>query len=182
MMRTDEDRKERPDAALDRRLWQRCRAADAPEDEAGRFLDLAAFADDLLDVDDQDRVAAWLAGDADAAADVSAARAVRDPDGRSAEVERVITRACAISPEAGPTGGPIAILAQWRRRRLVQGFAQWGSLAAAMALASWLGFSMGSDTSIALTVPQQPSESTFLPDLFDSGPAFLRDLGEGLRS
>jgi len=64
----------------------------------------------------------------------------------------------------------------------VQGFAQWGSLAAAMALASWLGFSMGSDTSLALTVPQQPGESSFLPDLFDPGPAFLRDLGEGLRS
>ena len=77
MMRTDEERKGRPDAASDRRLWQRCRVVDAPEDEAGRFLDLAAFADGLIDVDEQDRVAAWLAGDTDAAADVSAARAVR---------------------------------------------------------------------------------------------------------
>jgi len=53
MMRTDEERKGRPDAASDRRLWQRCRVADAPVDEAGRFLDLAAFADGLIDVDEQ---------------------------------------------------------------------------------------------------------------------------------
>jgi anti-sigma factor RsiW len=182
VMRTNEERREGLDAASDRRLWQRCRVADAPEDEGARFLDLAAFADGLLDSDEQDRVAAWLAGDEEAAADVGAARAAPEPNRESAELERVIARACAISPEAGPTGGRIVVLAQWRPRRLVQGVAQWGSLAAAMALASWLGFSMGSDTSLALTAPQQPGESSLLPDLFDSGSSFLRDLGEGLRS
>jgi hypothetical protein len=60
--------------------------------------------------------------------------------------------------------------------------AEWGSIAAAIALAGWLGFSMGSDTSLALTSPQQPSESSFLPDLFDAAPGFLRDLGEGVRT
>lgn len=182
MMRTDEEREERLDRASDRRLWQRCRVTDVPEDEAARFSDLAAFADGLLDPDEQDRVAAWLAGDKEASADVSAARAAPEPDRNTAELERVIARACAISPEARTTGGRIVVLAQWRPRRLVQDIAQWGSLAAALALASWLGFSMGSDASLALTAPQPPGESSLLPDLFDSGSAFLRDLGEGLRS
>jgi anti-sigma factor RsiW len=182
MMRTGKEREERQNAASDRRLWQRCRATDAPEDEIARFLDLAAFADGSLDADDQDRIAAWLADDPDAAADVSAARVLEGYVGHAGELERVIARACAISPEAAPAPGHVVVLARWRGRRLVQGFAQWGSLAAAVALAGWLGFSMGSDTSAALTAPQQQSEAGFLPDLFDPGPAFLRDLGEGLRT
>ena len=182
MMRNDEEREERSNMASDRRLWQRCRVSDAPEDEAARFLDLAAFADGLLDADDQDRVAAWLADDPNAAADVSAARALGNRDGHSGELERVIARACAIAPEGAPASGQVVVLADWRGRRLVQGFAQWGSIAAAVALASWLGFSMGSDTSLTLTAPRQPNEASFLPDLFDPAPAFLRDLGEGLRT
>lgn len=182
MMRTDEEREEGPDAASERHLWQRCRQTDAPEDEAARFLDLAAFAEGSLDVDERDRVAAWLADDREASADVSAARVLGHYDGPPEEVERVIARACAISPEILPTGGRVVVLAQWKKRRLVQDFAQWGSIAAAVALASWLGFSMGSDTSRALTAPQPPSETSFLPDLFDPAPAFLRDLGEGLRT
>ena len=182
MIRTDEEREERRDAAADRRLWQHCRATDAPEDEAARFLDLAAFADGQLDADDQDRVAAWLAEDQDAAADVSAARVLGNDYEYTAELERVIARACAISPEADPARGQVVVLAHWRRRRIAQGFAQWGSIAAAIALAGWLGFSMGSDTSLALTAPRQQSETGFLPDLFDPAPAFLRDLGEGLRT
>lgn len=181
MMRSDEEREERLDRASDRRLWERCRATDAPEDERARFLDLAAFADGLLDADEHDRIAAWLGGEPGAAADVSAARAALDPDRPSAELERVIVRACALSPEADPARGSVVLLAQWRPRRLVQGVAQWGSLAAALALASWLGFSMGSDTSLALTAPQT-GDASFLPDFFDPAPAFLRDLGEGLRT
>jgi anti-sigma factor RsiW len=180
MMRTEEERAGRSDAASDRRLWQRCRATDAPDDEAARFLDLAAFADDLLDADDRERVAAWLADDLEAAADVNATRALEARNGDAGELERVIARACAIPPEADP-GGRVVVLAHWRPRRLLQGVAQWGSLAAAIALAGWLGFAMGTDTSVALTAPQQ-SEAGFLPDLFDPGPAFLRDLGEGLRT
>lgn len=168
--------------ASDRRLWQRCRTFDAPEDEAARFLDLAGFADGLLDADDRERVAAWLAHDPDAAADVSAASTLRGQDGGAAELAHVIARACAISPDAAAARGRVVMLADWRGRRLVQGFAQWGSIAAAIALVSWLGFSMGSDTSLALTAPRQQSESSLLPDMFDSGPAFLRDLGEGLRT
>jgi len=33
---------------------------------------------------------------------------------------------------------------------------------------------------LALTAPRQNGEASFLPELFDPAPAFLRDLGEGL--
>ena len=58
MMRTHKARGERSDRESDRLLWQRSRTTDAPEDETGRFLDLAAFADGLLDEEERDRVAA----------------------------------------------------------------------------------------------------------------------------
>ena len=68
------------------------------------------------------------------------------------------------------------------RRRIVHVFAQWGSLAAAIIVASWLGFAMGSDASRTLKGSLPSSEASFLPELFDSGSGFLRDLGEVLRT
>jgi anti-sigma factor RsiW len=182
MMRADEEREERPDPAADRRLWQRCRITDAPEDEAGRFLDLAAFAEGLLDADERERVAALLAADPEAAADVGAARALDPSDRSSAELERVIARACAILPDADPARSRVIPFPGWRSRRFAHAFAQWGSVAAAIAVASWLGFAMGSDASLALSEPRQPGDASFLPELFDQATGFLRDLGEGLRT
>src|SRR5947208_16640581 len=86
----------------DRSLWQRCRLMDAAEDEAARFLDLAAFTDGLLDVEERDRVAALLATDPEAAADVREARALAASEWTSAGLERIIARAGAISPDEGP--------------------------------------------------------------------------------
>jgi len=101
MSPTDEEREGLVNRSSDRALWRRSCLTDAPEDEASRFLDLAAFADGLLEPDDHDRVAALLACDPVAANDVAAAgvidRGVQEPPGR---VERVIARACAASPEA----------------------------------------------------------------------------------
>jgi len=74
---------EGPNPAEDRRLWQRCRTMDAGEDEAARFLDLAAYADGLLDIEERERVAALLAGDPQAAADVRAAQALADAERRT---------------------------------------------------------------------------------------------------
>ena len=183
MMRTDEEREDRPDSLSDRRLWQRCRMIDAPEDEAARFLDLAAFADGRLDAEDQDRVAALLAVDPRAAADVRSARTLDDTEEGSTDLEPVIARACAIFPDADHSRGRVIALAPRRSRRpLVQSFAQWGSIAAAIAVAGWLGFAMGSDASLALSNPHQPSDAGFLPELFDPASSFLRDLGEGLRT
>jgi anti-sigma factor RsiW len=188
MMRTDEERAERPDPLSDRRLWERSRVIDAPEDEAARFLDLAAFADGCLDAEDQDRVAALLAADPDATADVRSARMLDGTKEGSADLEPIIARACAILPDADRPdadhwrGRVIALALRRSRRPLVQSFAQWGSIAAAIAVASWLGFAMGSDASLALSNPRQPSDAGFLPELFDPANSFLRDLGESLRT
>jgi anti-sigma factor RsiW len=188
MKRTDQEREERRDAASDRELWQRCRTTDVPEDAATRFLDLAAFADGLLDPDETERVAAWLAEDPEAAADVNAARALGgDYPSSSGQIfagpERIVSRACAIVPERVSARGRIIPLAAWPRRHLVQGLAQWGSIAAGVALAGWLGYAMGTDTSLALSQTHPASESLALPELFDpTATGFLRDLGEGLRT
>ena len=79
-------------------------------------------------------------------------------------------------------GGKVVPLVPRQGRRLLQISAQWGSLAAAVALVGWLGFAMGSDTSLALSEDRQPSDTGLLPELFDPGPNFLRDLGEGMRT
>jgi anti-sigma factor RsiW len=165
----------------DRRLWQRCRTIDADEDEAGWFLDLAAYADGLLDIEERERVAALLAADPQAAADVRAAQ-LADAERTSVGLERMIARASAISPDTESVTGKVVPLAPRRGRRLLQISAQWGSLAAAIALAGWLGFAMGSDTSLALSDHRQPSDTGVLPELFDPGTGLLRDLGEGLRT
>jgi anti-sigma factor RsiW len=155
---------------------------DAEEDEAARFLDLAAYADGLLDIEERERVAALLAADPEAAADVRAAHALGDVARTSPGLERVVARASAISPDADSVSIKIVPFAPRPGRSLVQTFAQWGSLAAAVALAGWLGFAMGSDTSLALSDHRQPSDTGLLPELFDPGTGLLRDLGEGLRT
>jgi anti-sigma factor RsiW len=183
MSRTDEEREDRMKWLPDRALWQRSRIADAPEDEAARFLDLAAFAEGRLETDEHDRVAALLAIDPAAATDVAAAREFAgNIDEAPSGLDRVIARACAILPDS-PTapGRVIPIRRPPERRGIVHDLAQWGSLAAAIAIASWLGFAMGSDASLQLSQPGASVDTNSLPDLLDPGTGFLRDFGEGLR-
>lgn len=182
MMRTDNQPQRRPNPPSDRLLWQRSRTIDAPEDEAAGFLDLAAYADRLLDPDERDRVAAKLAEDPEATADVSAARSLTAADRSYTGLDRVIERACSILPEAEPDSGEVVSLAGRRSRRMVQSLAQWGSIAAALAVASWLGFAMGTDTTAALTQFRAPGDTGLIPELFDPASGFLRDLGDGLRT
>jgi anti-sigma factor RsiW len=163
-------------------LWQRSRLTDAPDDEEARFLDLAGFADGLLDADEHERVAALLARNGEAAADVDAARASGGSGQAATELENVVARACAILPDAALPRGRVIAFAPRRRGSLVQNFAQWGSIAAAIAMAGWLGFSMGSDTSLALANSHQASDTAVFPEVFDTTGGFLRDLGEGLRT
>jgi hypothetical protein len=182
MSRTDEERKNLPDWSSDRALWRRSRLTDAPQDEPQRSLDLAGFADGLLEPDERDRVAALLAGDPVAAEDVTAAQT---PSGGTDELpgrlEHIVARACSIFP--GWTDGRVVAFAPpARRRRILPYLAQWGSLAAAIAMASWVGFAMGSDASRTLIGPVPSSDASFLPELFEPGSGFLRDLGEGLRT
>ena len=182
MSPTDEEREELADWSSDRALWRRSCLTDAPEDEASRFLDLAAFADEVLEPEERERVAALLARDPATAEDVAAARRIVGGAGEPpARLERIVTRACAAFP--GETNARVVTFARPPgRHRILHGVAQWGSLAAAIMVASWLGFSMGSDTSIALSQPGFSSDSSYVPELFDPGTGFLRDFGESLRS
>jgi anti-sigma factor RsiW len=180
MNRTGGERKELADWSSDRDLWRRSCRTDVPEDEVARFLDLAAFADRLLEPDEHDRVAALLAEDSAAADDVGAARALRG-DAQPGSFERIVARAAAIVPDE-PDSRVVAFVPRSRQRRIVQVFAQWGSLAAAIIVASWLGFAMGSDMSRTLRGPVPSGEANFLPELFDPGSGFLRDLGEVVRT
>lgn len=179
MNRSDDDPMRRA-ADADRILWRRSRATDAPEDEAARWLDLAAFAEDRLDEDESARIAALLAVDPAAAEDVAAARHLAAGLGPGPATDRIIARAL---PLVADTGNVVAFARPARRHRIVPDLARWASLAAAVALTGWLGFAMGTDTSLGYTQLTQPSEENYLPDLLDPSAGFLlRDLGEGTQT
>jgi hypothetical protein len=168
----------RPPGSADRTLWQRCQEVEASPDESGRFLDLAGFADHRLDDDDNERVAALLAGDFDAAEDVAAARSLAGtmlPD----VDERMIARATALADEPGDVALIIAFPPP-RHQRGWRGAANWSSLAAAIAFACWFGFDLGAGLPSALLGHSggDPSLSEFL----DPSPPPFRDFGEGGRT
>src|ERR1700751_3289977 len=91
----------------DRRLWQRCRTMEAAEDEAARFLDLAAFADGLLEIEERERIAALLAEDPEDAADVQGVHALVGAERSFSGLERIIARAAAILPAAEPINSKV---------------------------------------------------------------------------
>ncbi|MGH7030799.1 MAG: hypothetical protein ACREE9_01340 [Stellaceae bacterium] len=186
MSRADEEMGKPANFESDRAVWRYCRATDAPEDEAAWLLDLAAFADGLLVEEDRDRIAFLLAGDPAAAADVAVARMLSSGSGAPVTDERI---AAGIIARTGPLVGDAAReparALPFRAappRPILHRFAQWGSLAAAIVVAGWLGFAMGSGASLTLSQPPQASqtgEAGFLPELLDPGTGFLRDLVEG---
>ena len=171
---TFEEMGEPVDRVSDRALWQRCRLAEAPADESLRFLDLAAFAEGGLDPDEHDRIAAWLVADPDAAADVAAVRALAGNNGeRSAAIDRIVARAGALRPAAPSNPGLVYSGFRQRRRIVLHGLAQWGSLAAALAIAAWLGFTMGSDASFSLGPPKLGGDDGTAIELFDPATGFV---------
>ena len=166
--------------AADRALWQRSTTAGTVENEGERFLDLAGFADGRLDPEERDRVAERLARDPDAAADVAASRALA---GAAEPIsEHLIARACALVAEPEPERGRVI---PFTRLRLspptLPGIAHWASLAAAVVVASWLGFALGTDFSVYSGQTDQANEDG-LRDLFDPSTAFLRDLTPGAQT
>lgn len=187
MSRADEEMGKPANFESDRSVWRYCRATDAPEDEAERFLDLAAFADGLLVEEERDRVAFLVASDPAASADVAAARLLSSvggaaPAGDERIIARIIARADPLVAEAAREPSRVLPFRTEPPSSILQRFAQWGSLAAAIVLASWLGFTMGSGVSLTLRQPPQASqanETSFLPELLDPGTGFLRDLVEG---
>jgi hypothetical protein len=166
-------------SAQDRALWLRCRDAEAPLDEFESLLDLAGFADGRLDEDEHARVAALVARDPAARADVAAAQAAVEGPPASAVV---IARAL----ELGPPEPPARVIPfpVRRRRPLLPQVAQWASLAAAMVIASWLGFTMGHDFSrdYSQTAPSVSDDADMTELLDPATGGLLHDFAEDLQT
>jgi hypothetical protein len=60
--------------------------------------------------------------------------------------------------------------------------AQWGSLAAAIAIAGWLGFTLGMDTVGGLTQIGSAGDESFLNELLDPSAGLLHDLTDGVQT
>lgn len=156
--------------------WSVWRRRSAVPDEAELWLDLAAFADGGLGARDRKRVEALLREDPDAATDVAAARALGRGVALSASgatMARAIVlfdqQTRVVQPETAMPGS--LQLPRWR------GAASWSSLAAAVVLAGWLGFGLGSGM-------LEPSSGRLFEDAMtggslDAAPALVRDFNEG---
>src|SRR5579863_1354052 len=141
-MRGDEIRKVPPSGLTGSELWRASCTTDIAADEAERFLDLAGYADGWLDPDDRERVEEWLAADPVAADDIAAARRLAaSPAGLEPMPEPALARATALVDDGGARPGVVVPFApRDRSRPTLHRMAGWGSLVAAMAVASWLGF------------------------------------------
>ncbi len=170
----------RPPGFSDRDVWRRSQQTDASRDEAEYLMDLAAFADDRLDPDEAARVEALIAGDADAAADVAAMRALAGTAIAAAD-PAIIDRAEALVGEGRPDAVLITFPTPRPARRPWYSAASWSGLAAAMVMAGWLGFDLGSGLS-ASSVPGGGSTVDLTAnELFDAAPLMVRDLTESSR-
>jgi hypothetical protein len=169
-----------PTGSQDRELWRRSQSIEAQPDEAERFLDLAAFAEHRLDDDEAARVAALIAQDGDATADVAAARALAGVAVPAAD-ELVVARAAALVAEQALESEITAVaqvIAFPARRQVVRrpwfSAARWSGLAAAIAVASWLGFDLGSGL-YNFGAPPRSADDVSANELLDPAPMLLRD-------
>lgn len=169
-----------PDGAL----WHHSRMVDMAEDEAERFLDLAGFADGRLDPDDRERVAEWLVVDPIAAGDVAAACALAAAAEQAEAVpESIVARASSLVARSAPKPGEVIPFAPKHRYGPgLHGIARWGSLVAAMAVAGWLGFTLGMDTSLSVAQIGQAGDDGFLRELLNPPTGFIGDLTEGAQT
>jgi hypothetical protein len=166
-----------PAGTPDRSLWRRCQEIEAPSDEAERLLELAALADNRLDDDDDTaRIAALIADDADLMQDVAAARALADATMLAAD-ESVVARAEALVGEDRPEAVLIAFPVHQTIVRPWYSAATWSGLAAAIVIAGWLGFDLGSGLSNIPPFGHSPGDVA-ASELLDPGPVLLRDFTE----
>lgn len=170
-----------PPGLSDREIWRRSREIEASLDETEHLLDLAAYADNRLDEDDAARIAALLARDLAAADDVAAARLVADAAmtaAAPAAAPAIIERAALLVGEERGEARVIPFRTHPPMARPWYGAATWSSLAAAMVLAGWLGFNLGSGLSSAPPFGRGIDEAS-ASDLLDPAPLLLRDFTEG---
>ena len=160
----------------DREVWRRGREIEVVPDETEHLMDLAAFTDNRLDDDDAARVAALIAQDAAVAEDVAVARALAGGTMLSADAS-IITRAEALVAEDRPEAELIAFPARPAMVRRWYNAASWSGLAAAIVLAGWLGFDLGSG--LSATPPfGHATDEVSTSDLLDPAPLLLRDFTE----
>lgn len=176
-MRAKGTRGARPPGPTDREVWRRSREIEATADEAEGLLDLAAFADNRLDDDEAARVAALLAHDPDAADDVAAARLLADATMEAAD-PGIVARAAALADGQRVEADVIAFPPLRPEVRPWFSAASWSGLAAAVVLAGWLGFNLGSGLpGVAPSVHATDEAST--GELFDpTSTLILRDFTE----
>lgn len=172
----------RPPATVDRTLWQRSQGSQTSLAETERFLDLAGFVDGRLDNGERARVAELIAGDPMAAADAAVARVLHAAALPPASGE-IVARATALV-DSEQVGGKILSFPHQRLRqpqpqpRIWTEAARWSGLAAAIALACWLGFDLGGDLPGIASITR-PSDDMGVSELLDPAPLALRDLSEG---
>lgn len=169
----------RPPGLSDRDVWRRSQQTDALRDEAEVLIDLAAFADSRLDPDEAARVEALIARDAEAAADV-AATSVLAGTAMAAADPAIIGRAEALVGEKQPEAVLIAFPAPRPASRPWYSAASWSGLAAAMVMAGWLGFDLGSGLSTSPVLGGSAMDLT-ANELFDAAPLMVRDMTESSR-
>jgi anti-sigma factor RsiW len=162
-------------ASSDREIWRRSQELEAAPDEAGYLLDLAAFADNRLDDDETARIAALIARDADAAEDVAAARTLAGTTMHAADAG-IVARAAALVGEARPEAVLIAFPGRPAIVRPWYSAATWSGLAAAIVLAGWLGFDLGSGISASPGFNRSADDMS-ASELLDPSP-LLRDFTE----
>ena len=170
---------QRPPGTPERTLWRRSQKIGASPAETERLLDLAGFVDGRLDDDERERVAALIAGDPMAAADAAAARVLLTAT-LPAVSREIVARATALVAPAR-SGGEILVFPlrpSRPRPRAWPNAARWGGLAAAIAVACWLGFNLGGDLPGIASITRQ-SDDLGAAELIDPAPLALRDLSEG---
>jgi hypothetical protein len=164
-------------------LWRMWKAADGNA-AGGRDdmpvldeLTLAAYVDGTLAVAERDAVAAAIATNPDFSADVAAAAV--PSEATDVSLEAIIARAQAL------VAAPSAVVVPFRATRQPHAggtswrLARWGSLAASLAVVSWLGFALGNDAygSLAALELRATAPTGIADELLDP-PATFFDLGE----
>lgn len=165
-----------PPDRSDRALWQRSQGTETRLDDGEWLLDLAALADGRLDDDESARVAALIAHDADAAADIAAARLLAGAE-ESAADPRILARAAALVDPGKPEAVLIAFPVRAPAAPPWFSAARWSGLAAAIVLAGWLGFDLGSGISKSPAFGR-PGDDVAASESFETTPALLRDFTE----
>jgi hypothetical protein len=162
-------------APADREVWRRSQEMEATPDKASYLLDLAAFADNRLDDDETAWIAALIERNADAAKDIAAARTLAGATMLAADVG-IMARAEALVGEARSEAELIAFPVRPPEVRPWYSAATWSGLAAAIVLAGWLGFDIGSGIS-ASPVFSRSADDASASELLDPSP-LLRDFTE----